>query len=84
MFHKGKTATLNEVREVAAALEAQQEKLDQVLKSPGPEAMEVDAVHTEPAGATLASLQKKIDQPQCQSVKGRCPEQAKATNQAKV
>ena len=62
MFHKGKTATLNEVTEVAAALEAQQEKLDQGLKSPGPEAMEVDAVHTEPAGATLASLQKKIDQ----------------------
>ena len=33
-----------------------------MLKSTGPEAIEVDAVHTEPAGATLDSLQKKIDQ----------------------
>ena len=40
VFRKGKTATLNEVTEVAPALEAQQEKLNQVLEPTGPEAME--------------------------------------------
>ena len=39
VFFKGKTATLNEVTKVPAALEAQEEKLDQALKSTGPEAM---------------------------------------------
>lgn len=62
VFRKGKTTTLAEVTEAAAALEAEQEKLNQVFKTTGAEPMEVDVVQAEAAADTLTSLQKKIEQ----------------------
>ena len=62
VFRKGQNTTLAEVTDAALEMEAQQEKLDQVLQAARPEAMEVDAVHAEAAGVTVSMLEKKIEQ----------------------
>lgn len=64
VFRKGKTATLTEVADSALELEAEQEKMHQVLQPAGPEAMEVDTVCTgvEAAGVGATRLEKRVDQ----------------------